>query len=179
MAKSIIAGKLCESRSHGPSVAAVRPGVLTIASNDGASGFGDARPEVTAWQPAQWDCAKASPREDACEPPASVFVVVGLPTALLCEIGAVVQAPSVSTTRTRPDNFRIASAYRAEAAARQFPAVTPLGHSGKSPGQAVSRSPPVPFDIDPLVMGIGRRVQESFLAAFGEQRRCTGIIIDA
>lgn len=149
--------------------------MLTIASNDGASGFGDARPEVTAWQPAQWDCAKASPREDACEPAASVFVVVALPTALLCEIGAVVQAHSVSTTRTRPDNFRIASAYRAEAAARQFPAVTPLG----PPMQAVSRSPPVPFDIDPLVMGIGRRVQESFLAAFGEQRRCTGIIIDA
>lgn len=179
MAKSIIAGKLCESRSHGPSVAAVSPGVLTIASNDGASGFGDARPEVTAWQPAQWDCAKASPREDDCESAASDFVAVGLPIARLCEIGTEVQAPIVSTTRARTVNFRIAPAYRAEAGARQFPPVTPLGHPGRSPAQAVSRSAPVPLGIDPLVMGIGRRVQQSVLAAFGEQRRCTGIILDA
>jgi hypothetical protein len=121
MAKFIIAGKLWESRSQGLSVAVVRPGVLTTTSNGGASGFGEPRPAVTAWQPEQFAFANARPRVDGPNSAASAFIlsVEGL-AATSRDIRPGLQALSVSTTRERTGNLRIVDAYRAGAGARQY-----------------------------------------------------------
>lgn len=101
-------GKLCESRSHGLSVAAVSPGVLTIASNGGDSGFGEVRPSVTAWQPAQCARANASPRDEG----EAVVVCAGEGRVISGPgvIGPGLQALTVNARMARRGNFRMAQA---------------------------------------------------------------------
>src|SRR3546814_1825537 len=99
ISKFMISGKLCEFRSHGFKVRAVSPGVLMIASNDGASGLGEI-PVSIAWQAEQCSWANASPCRWA------VILARSFPFAgLACPV-AIAPLTTATAIRTADIRFR-------------------------------------------------------------------------